>query len=68
LFGSKVIVEGAGSMLQGPAMALAKIAAEVLPKPLALVPIFVRRWRAVVQVGENLWREATKACAPLPTD
>jgi len=45
LFVSKVIVAGAGSMLQGPAMALAKIAAEGLPEPSALVPTFVQKWR-----------------------
>ena len=61
LFVTRVVVGSGEISLPGPSIAIAQASMDGLPEPSALVPTFVQRWRAVVDVGENLWGESNKS-------
>jgi hypothetical protein len=54
----QVVVGSDGIALKGPSIAIALASMGGRPEPSAIVPIFVQAWRAVVDVGENLWSMA----------
>jgi hypothetical protein len=53
VFVSRVVVGKDGTSLKGPSIAIAQASMDGLPEPSALVPTFLQRWRALVDIGEG---------------
>ena len=61
LFLEKAEIDGAETRLTGSKVLLAKFARTGGVFSVPEVLTYVREWRAVVDVGENLWKESMRA-------